>query len=144
MADDVIVPGTGETLAFDEISGVKFARTKFVIGADGTNDGDVSSGNPLPVTRVPFSTGARTQVSDSSSDGVILAANADRKFASIENTSSAILYLGLGTTVTTATNYTVAMVEGAYYEVPAGFTGQIRGIWASDPGDGSALVTELT
>jgi len=49
MAENVTVPGTGETLAFDDISGVKFARTKLTLGADGTNDGDVSSANPMPV-----------------------------------------------------------------------------------------------
>lgn len=40
----------GDTIATDDISGVKFPRSKIVIGADGTNDGDVSSANPLPVT----------------------------------------------------------------------------------------------
>lgn len=39
----------GDVLATDDIGGVKFPRTKLVIGADGTNDGDVASGNPLPV-----------------------------------------------------------------------------------------------
>lgn len=39
----------GDTLATDDIGGVKFPRSKIVIGADGTNDGDVSSANPLPV-----------------------------------------------------------------------------------------------
>jgi len=42
--------GSGDTLATDDISGVKYPRSKIVIGADGTNDGDVSSANPLPVT----------------------------------------------------------------------------------------------
>ena len=40
----------GDTFAFDDIGGVKFARTKLVIGADNTNDGDISAANPLPVT----------------------------------------------------------------------------------------------
>jgi hypothetical protein len=31
-----------------------------------------------------------------------------------------------------------------YYEVPFGYTGQLTGIWASDPNDGSARVTEIT
>lgn len=39
----------GDTFASDDISGVKYPRSKIVIGADGTNDGDVASGNPLPV-----------------------------------------------------------------------------------------------
>ena len=40
----------GATFAADDIGGVHFPRTKLVHGADGTNDGDVSSANPLPVT----------------------------------------------------------------------------------------------
>lgn len=38
----------GDTIATDDISGVKFPRSKIVIGADGSNDGDVSAANPLP------------------------------------------------------------------------------------------------
>ena len=40
----------GDTFAADEIASVKYPRSKIVIGADGTNDGDVSSANPMPVT----------------------------------------------------------------------------------------------
>jgi hypothetical protein len=52
MADNVVAnSGTGgATFAADDILGVHYPRTKLVIGADGTNDGDVSSANPLPVT----------------------------------------------------------------------------------------------
>lgn len=52
MADNVTAnSGTGgATFAADDILGVHYPRTKLVIGADGSNDGDVSSANPLPVT----------------------------------------------------------------------------------------------
>lgn len=53
MADNVVLSsavGTGDTIAADDVAGVKIPRSKIVIGADGTNDGDVSSANPLPVT----------------------------------------------------------------------------------------------
>lgn len=39
----------GDTFAFDDIGGVKFARTKLIHGIDGVNDGDVSDANPLPI-----------------------------------------------------------------------------------------------
>lgn len=49
MADNVAVtPGTGATIATDDIGGVQYPRHKIVIGADGVNDGDVSAANPLP------------------------------------------------------------------------------------------------
>ena len=50
MADTVTLPGTGAVIASDDISGAQYQRIKLVIGADGTNDGDVASGNPLPIT----------------------------------------------------------------------------------------------
>ena len=49
MADNVaITPGSGATAAADDIGGVLFQRVKVVHGADGVNDGDVSTANPLP------------------------------------------------------------------------------------------------
>jgi hypothetical protein len=50
MADNVTLPGTGEVIAGDDIAGAIFQRVKMVLGADGVNDGDVSSANPVPVT----------------------------------------------------------------------------------------------
>jgi hypothetical protein len=53
MADNVgITPGSGATAASDDIGGVQFQRIKLVHGADGVNDGDVSSANGLPVKGV--------------------------------------------------------------------------------------------
>ncbi len=66
MADDftpeaVASPGT-ITFAADDVGGKLFPRTKIVIGADGVNDGDVSSTNALPVTAsaLPLPSGAAT------------------------------------------------------------------------------------
>lgn len=39
----------GSTFAADDIGGVLYPRSKVVIGADGSNDGDVSAANPMPV-----------------------------------------------------------------------------------------------
>lgn len=51
MADNTTLnPGaSGDVIASDDISGVKFQRVKLIHGADGTNDGDVARANPLPV-----------------------------------------------------------------------------------------------
>lgn len=40
----------GKTLASNEISGKDYQRVKLIHGADGTNDGDVATGNGLPVS----------------------------------------------------------------------------------------------
>lgn len=53
MADNVLLnAGTGgDTVAADDIGpGVKYQRVKVTLGADGVNDGDVASGNPMPVS----------------------------------------------------------------------------------------------
>jgi hypothetical protein len=49
MADNVgYTPGSGATVAADEIGGVLYQRVKPTFGADGTAT-DVSSDNPMPV-----------------------------------------------------------------------------------------------
>lgn len=51
MPDNIgYTPGTGATVAADEIAGALYQRMKLILGADGENDGDVSAANPLPVT----------------------------------------------------------------------------------------------
>lgn len=54
MADNTLLnAGTGgDTIASDDISGIKFQRIKLIYGADGVNSGDVSSANPLPVMEI--------------------------------------------------------------------------------------------
>ena len=103
----------------------------------------VSSGS-ITTTEAGAATGTRTQVADNAADVLLLASNASRLGATVFNDSSALLYLGLGTTAVTTTNYTAKVFPNGYYEAPYRFTGQIRGIWATDPGDGGAKVTELT
>jgi hypothetical protein len=50
MADNVgYTPGTGATIAADDIGGVLHQRVKIGVGADGTAV-DVSTANPMPVT----------------------------------------------------------------------------------------------
>lgn len=88
------------------------------------------------------STSAVTSVSSSATTVQLLAVNAARKMATFYNSSTAILYLKLGTTASTA-SYTVQLLAGAYYELPLPvYTGRIDGIWAT--ANGSVLVTELT
>lgn len=88
-------------------------------------------------------TATTTQVSDTASTAQLLAANSARRGAIITNDSSAILYVKLGTTAST-TDYTVQLAQKAYYEVPFHYTGRIDGIWATDPNDGGARITEIT
>ena len=59
MADDYTSnPGSGGvTFASDDVGGKHYARLKLVHGADGANDGDVSTANPYPTRLIPVTTG---------------------------------------------------------------------------------------
>jgi hypothetical protein len=50
MTDNVTLPGNGLDVASDDIGGKHYQRVKLIQGADGINDGDVSSASPLQVT----------------------------------------------------------------------------------------------
>ncbi len=106
---------------------------------DGTGAQITAFGGATPAT-----TATTSAVADNAASTTILASNANRLGASVFNDSSAALYLLLGSGTASATNYTCRVASGGYYEVPFGYTGQINGIWASDPNDGAARVTELT
>lgn len=91
-----------------------------------------------------------TSVSSSASSVTILANNAARRGATIQNTSTAILYLRLdGATATATTGHSVQVAPNTRYEIPtfnaanerdAVYTGVITGIWAS--ANGQANITE--
>lgn len=58
MADNTKIKANtdGDTVATDDISGVKYQRIKLIHGIDGANDGDVSTANGLPVTPSTYAT----------------------------------------------------------------------------------------
>lgn len=51
MADNISLPGAGQTVATDEIGGVQYQRVKIAWGPDGVAN-DVQIGEPLPVQAV--------------------------------------------------------------------------------------------
>lgn len=82
-----------------------------------------------------------TTVSSSASSVSLLAANVKRAGVSVQNTSTAILYLLVGGgTATATTAHSVQIPSNGYWEAPYGFTGALSGIWAS--ANGSANITE--
>lgn len=53
MADNLAyTPGSGATVASDEVGGAHYQRVKIVTGADGVVEGDVAEANPMPVMGV--------------------------------------------------------------------------------------------
>lgn len=90
------------------------------------------------------SVAAVTAVASSAASVQLLAANAPRKAASVFNDDNNVLYLALGAGPATTAAYTVQVLSGGYFELPAGFTGAVQGLWSAAGGGGSARVTELT
>lgn len=137
--------GTGGDLMRTEDDGT--AKHSLVImqwgGAGVRTRIEDSNTGRLPVKTQTASAGTRTQVADSATAVEILAANTNRKGALITNTSTVDLFIGLGTVDPTTTDWTARIPPDDAYEVPIQYTGQIKGIWASDPGTGGANVTEL-
>lgn len=136
MADNVAVtPGSGATIATDDVGGVQYQRVKLDIGGDGVSS-PVTSGNGLPVSiDTAAASGGPANVSGSATSVTLIASNANRKGFSIYNDSSADLYVKFGATAS-ATSFHLKMNPGGYYESPAGFnyTGVIDGIWSSAAG----------
>jgi len=94
----------------------------------------------------------RTTVTGSTATQTILAANNARKAATIQNTSSAALFLLLdgGVTVNSTSAHSVQVAANERYDLPTyqtngnteTYLGQILGTWASTAGQ--AQVTEWT
>ena len=92
-------------------------------------------------------TSAVTRVPTNVANVTLKAANANRFGLTLQNNSTANLFLKLGATanITAGTeSYTVRMVANSYYEVPYGYTGIIDGIWDAADATGEAVITEVT
>jgi len=114
----------------------------YVVRPVGGGPGGVVEVEPLPKE------GAVTSVAASLVPVLLLAANPLRTGFSVRNSSgTATLYLLANTTggVVSATNHTVAIYPGYYYEDPYRYVGDVYGVWVLGiaPGD-LALVTEYT
>ncbi len=108
----------------------QFSREDVVAVAGG--GGGVPRATRSNVTSVPGSTSSVT----------LLSPVANRLHAIIMNDSNSRLFLKLGDTASLA-SFTVRLESEQFYEVPAGYTGIIDGIW-NPVASGFALVTELT
>jgi|ERR1700722_3486725 len=101
-----------------------------------------SDQSAIPVKSNASSTGTQSIVASSATDVTILASNTNRLGATIYNDSTQILYILLSNATSSNTVYTTQLIAGSYYEVPFGYKGVIKGLWASV--NGNARVTELT
>lgn len=110
-----------------------------------TSDGLLRTDATLTTTLPSSATTA--SVAGAAASTSLLASNASRLGATFFNDqptdeTGEILFLLLDAAVASTTNYTVQMAPNTYFEVPFGYTGEIRGIWGAATGD--VRITELT
>lgn len=100
----------------------------------------------LTMARIPTTnTSSMTSVNDTASSTTLLVQNTARMQAFITNTSSAVLFIRLGSdAAASATAFTKRLAQWETWEVPMHWIGIITGIWASDPNDGIAVIHEIT
>ena len=155
MADNTTLNvGTlGDTIASDDIGGIKFQRIKLIFGPDNVNRGDVEEANALPVKLSTVSVGtvfattqtamanvsSVTSISASVTALTLFATTTPRQGACIWNESSSRLYVKLGQGVTT-TLYSFKVAPYGYWEMaPRGFAGAVSGMW--EVATGSAMLS---
>lgn len=139
MADNLpATPGSGATIAFDDISGVMYQRVKIGVGEDGAAT-DVSEAAPIPVLH-RVTTATLANVSASATSVTLFSSNASARGRMVVNDSQYDCYVKFGTTAST-TSYTVKLGAGGYYEFPEPvYTGRVDAIWTA--ASGAARTTE--
>jgi hypothetical protein len=130
VGDDTTGRATGVVIAYSDGSGS-------VVTSDA--DGVLVQGTTT-LEGVSNDTATRGTVADTASSTTIISSDAARLGFSIVNTSSAVLYLAFGGTAST-TNHVIQLAQGqecSMYGIGI-YTGDIVGVWASDPGAGVAV-----
>jgi hypothetical protein len=102
---------------------------------------DVTVTNTVEVTGEPLATANQSSVADSAADVQLLAANAARKKWGVTNDSTAVLYISYDGAAS-LTNYFVQVPPNSFFS-DEDWVGEVRGIWASDPGTGAARLVEI-
>jgi hypothetical protein len=93
-----------------------------------------------PTPRSPSSiTATHYAVNAAVTSTALLAANLDRRGASLFNTSTSRLYVKLSATATT-TDFTFWLEPGGYFEMPFDYVGVVSGIWTA--ANGNVLIAE--
>lgn len=137
MADNTTLPAGvgGDSIATDDIGGVKFQRVKLIHGADGVNAGDVAETNPLPVAirsdspaYMAFFPAAAVgankvflDIFNATGSGKIIKVKSVRaiKDGSVAVTGVLSVKLHVTRTTTVGTGGTAAVLEGTSLTVPA-------------------------
>jgi len=127
----------GDVFAADDIGGVKFGRSKITLGADGVNDGDVSSSNPMPTVLYAYNdAGGLTPIATTAEGHIEAAIHAPRlPFGSVHAESltpifqtDAVYGINSGQVSTFATLSGGATATDSSFIVSTGTTSTAQGV----------------
>lgn len=126
------IVGLGDTFSYNDGSPTrKNAVLVAVANPDGTAIGTVAADGTI------------TKIASSSQNVTLLARNAQRKGAVINNTASTMLYVACTAAPAAAEAFTYCLPPRSSTDLPFGYTGPVNGLWADNPGDGWAVITEF-
>jgi len=131
MPDNVgYTPGSGATIAADDVGGALLQRVKIVQGVDGVNDGDVAASNPMPVQEASGAMSLLRRILERLMSPVGFDMSLDRSRV------TAVLESGTVTTVTTVS--TVSTVSS----ITAGTITTVTGLTNIDGRNGAMLIDQ--
>ena len=139
----------GDTIASDDIGGIKFQRVKMVLGADGTNAGDVALTNPMPITPAASSLPVNDAGGTLTVDGTVTA-NAGSGNFNVTPAAGSIPVTDAGSSLTVDGTITANAGSGTFAMTPAagsipvtdaGGSLTIDGTVTADAGSGTFSVT---
>ena len=130
----------GDVIASDDISGVKFQRIKLIHGVDGTNDGDVSSANRLPVDPLGIPGTARQLSAGATSTNVALTSGTKR-ISMVAVGADIRFAVGSSSQTATSTSHLILYGERLEFAMPA--TANIAAIRNAGV-SGTLEITELS
>ena len=153
MSDNVaITPGSGDVIAADDVSGVKYQKLKIAVGSAGSAN-LVDTSHPLPVTVVNSASSSTAtspaQTTVGTTNAQLFASNSSRKKLIIQNTGTTKIKVSLGSTASTQSAYTICLGpcsasdegDGGSY-VDTTWTGAVQVI--SSAASGTLVGTELS
>jgi hypothetical protein len=107
MPDNVgYTPGSGATIAADDVGGALLQRVKIVQGIDGVNDGDVAASNPMPTQEVGGATSLLRRILERLMSPVAYDRSQDRQRGTVVLESGTVSTVSTVSTVTTVTTVT--------------------------------------
>lgn len=113
MPDNVgYTPGSGATIAADDVGGALLQRVKIVQGIDGVNDGDVASSNPMPVQEASGAMSLLRRILERLMSPVGFDMSLDRSRVTAVVESGTITTVSTVTTVSSITAGTITTVTG--------------------------------